>query len=429
MMFKEDIQSLSGKEFERICGELMSAMGFQVEYTKASGDGGVDLVARNHSPLIKGRYIIQCKRYTGTVGEPIIRDLYGVVASQHAVKGILITTGNFSTPAQTFAHNLPIELINGYELKNLLSEYGIVSAASHIEVKSDSIKTILEAIWEDESYIKLKQNCLADGCSTSSVAKLANFLYRKAIDVISAYHCPMFTIQSRIALLEEAKKQLLLLDERLDNKTITKNDRVKLYVCKLMLAQVYFLSGQCNDAERCYHFLLEQNEIAYSLKRDNGLIDLFWEIAFDMCSFYSCIGKKDLASKWLTHPIISELFCVKRTVYLQNYDYGKLNEEYFNVLMKDFESVIDYPKFHPVIDLSYSVPDRDTLFDSSNIYDPILKQYDYRMLCGIIEEASDDYFFYVDYTTNEKPSLWNFSRGILHDKGEQNASQVRVLVL
>ena len=36
------------------------------------------MIAYNHEPVLSGKYIIQCKRYSGSVGEPIIRDLYGV---------------------------------------------------------------------------------------------------------------------------------------------------------------------------------------------------------------------------------------------------------------------------------------------------------------------------------------------------------------
>lgn len=38
-----DINSLSGIEFENICKNLIENMGSSVETTKASGDGGIDL--------------------------------------------------------------------------------------------------------------------------------------------------------------------------------------------------------------------------------------------------------------------------------------------------------------------------------------------------------------------------------------------------
>ena len=90
---------MTGIEFENICQQLIEKMGFRTQTTKASGDGGIDLIAFNDQPLLSGKYIIQCKRYTGSVGEPIIRDLYGVVMSERANKGIVITTGYFTKSA------------------------------------------------------------------------------------------------------------------------------------------------------------------------------------------------------------------------------------------------------------------------------------------------------------------------------------------
>lgn len=118
-----DINALTGVEFEKVCQRLLEKMGFSVENTKTTGDGGIDLIAYNSQPLLSGKYIIQCKRYTGSVGEPIIRDLYGVITSERANKGILMTSGVFTKQAQSFANDKPIELIDGVKLKELLKDY------------------------------------------------------------------------------------------------------------------------------------------------------------------------------------------------------------------------------------------------------------------------------------------------------------------
>jgi len=118
-----DLCSMSGAEFELFCQELLSSAGFEVEITQQSGDGGVDLIAYSHQPFFAGKYIIQCKRYAGSVGEPIIRDLYGVVMAERANKGILITTGHFTNSAKQFAVNKNLELIDGNQLFALVSKY------------------------------------------------------------------------------------------------------------------------------------------------------------------------------------------------------------------------------------------------------------------------------------------------------------------
>ena len=139
-MYKE-IEELSGIEFEEICKKLLERMGFNVETTKVVGDGGIDLIAYSTQPFVSGKYIIQCKRYSGSVGETIIRDLYGVVSAERANKGILLTTGVFTEPAMKFAQDKNIELIDGGKLHSYLSEYGL-----DVYIENVSEDTDLESI-------------------------------------------------------------------------------------------------------------------------------------------------------------------------------------------------------------------------------------------------------------------------------------------
>jgi Holliday junction resolvasome RuvABC ATP-dependent DNA helicase subunit len=119
-----DLAHLSGIGFEKIITQLLQQMGFVAEMTKASGDGGIDIVAELHKPITGGRYLIQCKNLApdSLIGAPIVREFYGaMVADKKAIKGILITTSDFTRQAQEFAETLPLELINGERLKELLA--------------------------------------------------------------------------------------------------------------------------------------------------------------------------------------------------------------------------------------------------------------------------------------------------------------------
>lgn len=129
-----DINTLSGVDFESLCQVLLQKIGFKVETTKQSGDGGIDLIAYNHQAFLSGKYIVQCKRYIGGVGEPIVRDLYGVVTAERANKGILITTGYFTISAIKFASDKNIELIDGEKLNELLYEHDLLSNGNIVSV-------------------------------------------------------------------------------------------------------------------------------------------------------------------------------------------------------------------------------------------------------------------------------------------------------
>lgn len=110
--------------FENLVVDLLAKMGFEAMTTKISGDGGIDVIAVSKQPIIGGKYLIQCKRYSDTnIGEPIIRELYGIMHAEKANKGILITTSSFTKNALIFAHDKQIELIDGTMLVNLLANY------------------------------------------------------------------------------------------------------------------------------------------------------------------------------------------------------------------------------------------------------------------------------------------------------------------
>jgi HJR/Mrr/RecB family endonuclease len=115
---------MSGVEFEQTVTELLTRMGFRAEMTKATGDGGIDIVAVLDKPIVGGKYLFQCKRYAADnmIGAAIVREFYGAVAAEGAAKGILITTSDFTPQAREFAERVGIELIDFVRLQELLSQ-------------------------------------------------------------------------------------------------------------------------------------------------------------------------------------------------------------------------------------------------------------------------------------------------------------------
>ena len=116
-----DFTQMTGYEFEDYVANLFKRMGFRVTQTEYSGDGGIDMYLYYEKPVFRGKYVVQCKNYTSLVGQPVIRDLYGVVMSESANKGILITTSDFTEQAYAFADGKNLELINRVALNQLTS--------------------------------------------------------------------------------------------------------------------------------------------------------------------------------------------------------------------------------------------------------------------------------------------------------------------
>jgi hypothetical protein len=86
----DEMAEMSGQGFERLICRLLDAMEFRAELTKISGDGGIDIIAILDKPIIGGKYLFQCKRYApdNLVGASAVRDFYGAVTADRAVKGV-----------------------------------------------------------------------------------------------------------------------------------------------------------------------------------------------------------------------------------------------------------------------------------------------------------------------------------------------------
>jgi restriction system protein len=95
---------LPPRKFEEIVAEMLEKQGYEVSLTPASGDGGFDIYAARKDGLGKFLYLVECKRYVppNKVGVEIVRSLYGVVQTQRATAGAIVTTSFFTSGAEAF---------------------------------------------------------------------------------------------------------------------------------------------------------------------------------------------------------------------------------------------------------------------------------------------------------------------------------------
>ncbi|MEO3872036.1 restriction endonuclease [Nonomuraea sp. B12E4] len=95
----ERVDRMPGPAFEHLVAERMIADGFrQVRERGRAGDGGVDITALAPG---QGRYAVQCKRYSKTVGAPEVRNFLGALANTFAGHtGVLVTSGRLTKQAR-----------------------------------------------------------------------------------------------------------------------------------------------------------------------------------------------------------------------------------------------------------------------------------------------------------------------------------------
>ena len=123
------MQHRPGEAFETLVCHLLGLelepAGFSVCRTPAGHDNGIDAVATNPDPLRGGRILIQAKRRSTVLQLGAVRELYGVVQSEGAGKGVLVTNSHFGKGAYAFVANKPISLLDGTALEALMQKHGL----------------------------------------------------------------------------------------------------------------------------------------------------------------------------------------------------------------------------------------------------------------------------------------------------------------
>jgi restriction system protein len=125
---RERLYRLSPSEFEHLVKEILRRFGYpSVKVTGRTNDGGIDVISTRNTSSGTVRAVAQCKRYRGTVGVEVARELMGVIAADKTIeKGYLVTTGEPSLECLRFCEkNDMITLLAGAQVANLVKQYGL----------------------------------------------------------------------------------------------------------------------------------------------------------------------------------------------------------------------------------------------------------------------------------------------------------------
>lgn len=122
------IDGLSWQQFEQLIGEVFRGQSYSITETGGNGpDGGVDLILRKGGE----KYLVQCKHWRSLkVGVPVVREFFGAMAAEGAAGGFVVTSGQFTDAARTFASGRNIQLIDGARLKQWLAQHRAAPPAS-----------------------------------------------------------------------------------------------------------------------------------------------------------------------------------------------------------------------------------------------------------------------------------------------------------
>ena len=116
---RDEINYMSGPEFEKFMANFLRRQGYAVEETPLSGDQGVDLILPNFDGK---RVVVQLKRYTRPVGNVAVQATFAGMAHYRAEEGWIITTSTFTKSARELARSTRVRLIDGKELADWLED-------------------------------------------------------------------------------------------------------------------------------------------------------------------------------------------------------------------------------------------------------------------------------------------------------------------
>jgi hypothetical protein len=105
--------------FEKDMANLLRKIGYQIiQMSQPGNPGGVDIFATKKTSSQREEWLVQCKLYKNTVGVSVVEQLLGSLTDYQsgqtkALRGMVITTSQFSPDAQRLAVKHGIHLMDG----------------------------------------------------------------------------------------------------------------------------------------------------------------------------------------------------------------------------------------------------------------------------------------------------------------------------
>jgi hypothetical protein len=123
------LQRLTPRDFERFLQRLFEGLGFDVNLTAATRDGGVDLICVSTRGGIPIKMAVEAKRYAPTrpVDVTLVRSFVGANAQWNANKLLYVTTSSYTRDAVKYTSAIQtnlLELAATPEIMRWANEYG-----------------------------------------------------------------------------------------------------------------------------------------------------------------------------------------------------------------------------------------------------------------------------------------------------------------
>lgn len=123
-----DLHKLTPREFEILLAELLADMGWEVELTKQTRDGGTDILAYLNTDIGRLLCLVEAKHYRPDrkIGVDLVRTLYGTLCDAQANSAMLVTSSSFTADAREFQqkHQYQLTLRDYADIVSWILKYG-----------------------------------------------------------------------------------------------------------------------------------------------------------------------------------------------------------------------------------------------------------------------------------------------------------------
>lgn len=134
----QKVDFMNGQEFEKWCASLLLKLEYRnIRLTKNSGDQGVDITAEKDGV----RYAFQCKRYSRSVGNKPVQEVYAGKNLYNCNFGVVITNSRYTAGAIDLANATGVELWDRDTLKRLINTAKIYENRKTRKVKNENKKS------------------------------------------------------------------------------------------------------------------------------------------------------------------------------------------------------------------------------------------------------------------------------------------------
>lgn len=185
------VQEISGHQYEYKCAEKLKKCGFtNVTVTRGSGDQGIDIIAYRKG----SKYGIQCKYYTGSVGNFAVQEAYAGARHYNCDFAAVMTNSNFTKSAKELAGStnvilwendkLPFAVKQGSKITRIIGAFVCIVAAIGLLTMGNAESIHHPALQRAEMIFLLMGgilNILESGIDNWAFCSFAFFLYLIAL--------------------------------------------------------------------------------------------------------------------------------------------------------------------------------------------------------------------------------------------------------